>query len=298
MSNSTALIVGMGFGKDVYLPIYNQLGFDVVTVDPSRPATHATVQQAIDACESFRTVHVCTPNHTHESIVNTVAPYADIVFVEKPGVIDHVTWAKLIKDHINTTRIMMVKNNQYREEIPQFRQLLRDAYQITVNWQNKHRVPNPGTWFTEKQLSFGGVSRDLMPHLLSYFTHLTDYIGSTKQYVSAVQSQSLQQITHSDYGTVNLNGVYDVDDHCVFKFLDPNGVLWELTACWQNNTHDDSSITFHLPNYDPVKFQLGLCPESAYKSMICTALRNIHDDVFWKYQYEQDMWIHRQVDVI
>lgn len=298
MTNKKTLIVGMGFGQAVYVPIYTELGFDIVTVDPIKPAQFASVQEALRAHDYFDTVHVCTPNHTHEAVTRTVAAYAGIVFVEKPGFSDHVAWADMVKDFIYTTRIMMVKNNQYRDEMANFQNLLAQSHSVLLNWKNQHRIPNPGSWFTTKELSFGGVSRDLMPHLLSYFTEMADYIGANKLYVSAEQSVQLADITHTDYGAVDHSGVYDVDDYCNFKFLDVNGVKWQITASWHGSDSDDSSITFKLRNGQSLRFELGLCPESAYKSMICAAIHNQNNDEFWKKQYEQDMWIHRQVGVI
>jgi predicted dehydrogenase len=298
MANKKTLIVGMGFGQAVYLPIYTALGFDIVTVDSTKPADFTSVQQALTEHSYFDTVHVCTPNHTHEAVTRAVAAQAGIVFVEKPGFVDHVAWAAVVTDFIDSTRIMMVKNNQHRVEISNFQKLLTQSHSVQLQWKNQHRIPNPGSWFTTKELSFGGVSRDLMPHLLSYFTAMTDYIGANKLYASAEQSVQLTDITHTDYGVINANGVYDVDDLCDFKFLDSNGVKWHITASWQGHDCDDSSITFMIKGGGALRFDLGLCPESAYKNMICTAMQNQNNDAFWKTQYEQDMWIHRQVDVI
>lgn len=298
MINKKTLIVGMGFGQAVYVPVYTALGFDIVTVDSAKPADFVSVQQALAMHDHFDTVHVCTPNHTHEAVTRSVAAQASMVFVEKPGFVDHVAWAAVVKDFIDTTRIMMVKNNQYRAELPNFQKLLTQSRAVQLNWKNQHRIPNPGSWFTTKELSFGGVSRDLMPHLLSYFTSMTNYISAQKLYVSAEQSVQLADITHTDYGVVNAVGVYDVDDYCEFKFLDVSGVKWAICASWHGHDCDESSITFMIKGGGALRFDLGLCPESAYKNMICTAMQNQNNDAFWKTQYEQDMWIHRQVGVI
>jgi predicted dehydrogenase len=298
MSNKTALIVGLGFGNAVYVPIYQQLGFNIVTVDMQKDADFKTLSDAIDAHQLFNVVHICTPNFTHEKLAKEIAPYAEIVFVEKPGVADHIAWSDLVEEHIDTTRIVMVKNNQYRAEIEQFRNLLADSVSVNLKWTNKNRIPNPGSWFTNKELAFGGVSRDLIPHMLSYFTTLTDYFYSEKLHVLATQNYTLDQITDSDYGTVDPDGIYNVDDHCSFEFVDTNSVNWKIVSSWKNNEADDSSISFVLKSDEIVKIELGLCPEEAYKTMIITALDNKDNDKFWQQQYQQDMWIHRQVEKI
>ena len=62
---------------------------------------------------------------------------------------------------------MMTKNNQYRENITEMAEAADPKKGVTrINWINDNRVPS-GSWFTNKELAFGGVSRDLMPNLLS-----------------------------------------------------------------------------------------------------------------------------------
>jgi predicted dehydrogenase len=296
--NKKTLIVGMGFGNAVYVPVYQQLGFEIVTVDSTKSANFSKIEDALQEHEHFDTVHICTPNYTHEVIARTVALNSSIVFVEKPGVENHAAWANLVKEFIETTRFVMVKNNQYRQEIERFKYLLAESTKVTLNWTNRNRIPNPGSWFTTKELAFGGVSRDLMPHMLSYFTVLTDYFSSSKQHVTADQNYTLDIIDSTDYGIVDPQGIYNVDDQCSFNFIDAEGVNWNMLASWKNNKLDDSSISFVLRSGEIVKFELGLCPQSAYETMIITALDNLHNDKFWKDQYEQDMWIHRQIGPI
>ncbi len=291
-----ALIVGLGFGQAVYKPILSKLGYEICTVDLKDGANYTNVDHAVRDHGKFDIVHICTPNYTHENLARQVAPYADIIFVEKPGVINHTAWHNLIKDF--DARVMMVKNNQYRAEIDEFKRLAKESNAVNIRWDSKNRIPQPGSWFTTKNLAFGGVSRDLIPHMLSYFTALTDYIASTKNYVLAHQQYTLSDIDDTDYGVVNKDGIYNVDDFCSFEFVDTENTNWMLTANWKNNKEDDSSISFHLKDGNILKFNLGLCPEEAYEKMIKTAVENLNNDKFWKSQYEQDMWIHRQIEQI
>ena len=46
----------------------------------------------------------------------------------------------------------------------------------------------------------------------------------------------------------------------------------------------------------PRTFNLGLCPEIAYKQMIETAIANLNNKDFWNTQLEQDLWIHKMID--
>jgi predicted dehydrogenase len=288
-----ALIIGMGFGRAVYKPVLEELGYQVITVDPIQPADFLTVEAAIDAHKHFDTVNICTPNFTHEPLARAVAPYADLVFVEKPGVKDHYEWRQMVIDN-PTTHFMMVKNNQYRDTIEQFKLLADQSHTVRVVWNNKNRIPNPGSWFTTKERAFGGVSRDLIPHMFSYYTALTDYTKGNKLYATAVQRHSLDTVNDTDYGTVNKNGVYDVDDFCEFEFKNGD-TTWVLTANWKDDKADDVYISFDMKN-SAAKFVLGLCPEEAYKAMIENAVNNLNNNEFWKEQLAQDIWIHKQIE--
>jgi predicted dehydrogenase len=288
-----ALIIGMGFGRAVYKPVLEELGYQVITVDPIQPADFLTVESAIEAHRHFNTVNICTPNHTHELLARKVAPNADIVFVEKPGVKDHYTWRQMVIDN-TTTRFMMVKNNQYRDTIKHFKELADQSHTVRVVWNNKNRIPNPGSWFTTKNKAFGGVSRDLIPHMLSYYVALTDYTKGNKLYATAVQRHELNDIIDTDYGKIDYNGIYDVDDFCEFEFKNGN-TTWVLTANWKDDLADDVYISFDM-NTTAVKHVLGLCPESAYKAMIENAVNNLNNNEFWTEQLAQDLWIHKQIE--
>ena len=287
-----ALIVGMGIGQ-LYHSVFASLGYEIDTVDsnPEKNATFKTVDNIVD---EYDIAVICTPNFTHEIVARTIAKNCKIVLIEKPGVQDSKSWFCLIEDFPNT-RFMMVKNNQYRDEIKLFKRQADQSDRVYVRWNNANRIPQPGSWFTTKELAFGGVSRDLIPHMLSYYCALTDYTQGRKIDAIAMQNYLLSDITSTDYGTVNPDGVYDVDDFCKLEFKNGN-TTWLLSANWKTNLdHDDSSISFSMRN-SAVRHALGLCPESAYKTMVETAVKNLNNDEFWQSQFEQDIWIHQQIE--
>jgi hypothetical protein len=131
--------------------------------------------------------------------------------------------------------------------------------------------------------------------MLSYYCALTDFTKGQKVDSTSIQNYLLSDITSTDYGTVNSDGVYDVDDFCKIEFKNEN-TIWSLSANWKTNLdHDDSSIAFGMKN-SAVRHELGLCPESAYKKMIETAVENLNNDAFWDNQFAQDVWIHEQLE--
>lgn len=291
-----SLVIGMGIGL-LYKTVLTELGHEVVTVDmdPAKGADYYDYATAYKDHIYFDTVHICTPNHTHASLARDAGNRdAKLVFVEKPGVENHYVWASLIRDCPNT-RFMMVKNNQLRDEIPKFKDLADKSERVWVRWNNANRIPHPGSWFTTKDKSFGGVSRDLIPHMLSYYCILTDYNKGVKLFAKAMQHYELNDIHSTDYGSVNPNGTYNVDDFCEIEFKNRN-TTWILTANWRTNLdHDDSSISFCL-NGSAIRYELGLCPESAYKKMIKEAVQNLNNVEYWKEQQAQDIWIHKQIE--
>ena len=294
-----SLIVGMGIGQ-LYKQVLSELGHEIITVD-TNPAVNADFTEVEPAMLSgpFDTVHICTPNYTHENIARLVAPVADIVFIEKPGLESALAWFNLTQDFPDT-RFMMVKNNQYRDNIAQLTQLAHKAKSICLTWNNNDRVPNPGTWFTTNKLAYGGVSRDLLPHLLSLFQCLSGYSYDQAKLLteSAERFWQLSDLTQTDYGRVDTDGVYDVDDQVEMSYIDTHGCHWIIESNWRTLTGDDRSILMTFEDGSQYSFELGLCPEDAYKRMITTAIEMREVQAFWDLQLDLDVWIHKTIENI
>jgi hypothetical protein len=288
-----SLIVGMGIGQ-LYKTVLTNLGYEVITVDKNIDckADFTSVDSAIIAHGPFDTVHICTPNFTHFEIAYRLAPHTQIMFIEKPGVANSFTWKKLV-EAFPRTRFMMVKNNMWRSNISDLKKSADKAKIVEINWIRKNGVPFPGGWFTTKKLAFGGVSRDLMPHLLSLYIAMnskwrTDTITSS----SSTIQWKLEDINSTEYGTVNKNGTYDVDDLCSINIKDK----WKCTANWRSVHDENKSIKFIMEDGTEESFELGWCPEDAYQSMIKEAVEKINDSNFWRDQYDQDTWIHERIE--
>lgn len=289
-----SLIIGMGIGQ-LYARVLESLGHDVVTVDLD--ATKAQFTDLDEALKEgpFATAHICTPNYTHLELAKKISPHVGILMVEKPGVRTSVEWSELFAHCLNTrTRLMMVKNNQYRDSIEEIANLAKTSSKVILRWENANRIPFPGSWFTTKSKAFSGVSRDLMPHLLSIFSlcDVTDEFAEIK----TERRYSLETITSTDYGTIDKNGVYDVDDRAECIITGRSGTQWELIADWANGIKDDRSITFVSRTGIETRYELGLCPELAYQEMITAALNHVESDEWWMRQYVQDVWIHTELE--
>ena len=287
-----SLIIGMGIGN-LYKDVLTKIGHEVVTVDldPTK-ADFTDIKLAIRKHSWFETAHICTPNFTHKELAEQVAAHAKIVFIEKPGLKTSKEWTDLVKMR-PYTRFMMVKNNMWRNNMPQLLEQATHAKQVHIRWIRKNCVPSPGSWFTTKDKAFGGVSRDLMPHLLSLFVAMNPkWEQAQVNEQTAVACWELKDIESTDYGTVNPNGIYDVDDMCVINF----GNKWKCSANWRSLDEEDSSIKFIMEDNRVEKFELGWCPEEAYHNMIVDAMTNVDNREFWLRQYNIDTWIHERIE--
>ena len=288
-----SLVIGMGIGQ-LYKTVLEKLGHEVITVDKdiSKRASMPSIDAAILLYGRFDTVHICTPNFTHFEIAAKIAPYAKIVFVEKPGVADSNSW-NILLETFKYTRFIMVKNNMWRSNIAELTELASKSKTVKIRWIRKNCIPSPGSWFTTKKLAFGGVSRDLMPHLLSLYVAMNpDWKHETVSGQTAMQCWELKDIESTDYGTVNPNGTYNVDDMCVINF----GDKWKCAANWRSIDEEDSSIEFTMQDNTVEQFELGWCPEEAYHNMIVDAITNIDNSEFWLKQYAIDTWIHERIE--
>jgi len=291
------LVIGLGIGQ-LYAKILTQLGHTVFTVDPdqNKQATFTNLKTALSAHPELDAVFICTPNHTHDSIAQTVAPHSRVVFVEKPGVLNSKRWQTLQLTYPQT-KFLMTKNNMWRSWEEEFYIRTNAAEVIKINWINRNRVPSPGSWFTTKKLSFGGVSRDLMPHLLSIFIAMNpkNYKEFQIESKSIKQNWKLNDLADTEYGTVNLDGTYDVDDWNEIV-LNNGKKKYVLTADWRSMDKDDRAIHCYQREKLVKSFDLGLCPESVYATMIRNVFENINNEDFWNQHKEHDVWIHNMIN--
>jgi len=277
-----ALVIGLGMGTQ-YVSWLKTLGYSVTTVDmdPAKGADFTDHKEAVQSSK-FNIIYIGTPNYTHELIARDVAASTDFLLIEKPGVKDSVAWTQLVRD-FPSTRIAMVKNNQYRFETSGYKSLLKSSTNVKVVWSRQSGVP-ASPWFVDKERSFGGVSRDLMPHLLSYYTNLTNYQTGIRLFA--------QSADRTNTG---------IDDHCEIEFTN-NRVVWLLEACWRNNSKEEHYIEFTVQDKQ-IRFELGDyftafggCPAGPYMNMIKTCMDNLNNQSFWDDQLEQDVWIHKQIE--
>jgi hypothetical protein len=187
----------------------------------------------------------------------------------------------------------MTKNNQYRSNIEEIKALASECRNIHLHWINYDRVPGPGSWFTDQDLAFGGVSRDLAPHLFSLLAVIEeDYKNISWSQPIIFRNWRLNDLTTTAYGQIKENGRYDVDDRYEISGTLNRQRQYHVRADWRSMTHTDIGIHFgeHF-------VELGLCPEDAYARMIETAMQNYNNQAFWNKERTQDLWIQKMITV-
>jgi predicted dehydrogenase len=265
------VIVGLGIGS-VHLEQAIKLNlFDnIITIDndPSKNPTYSDIgfNQFLESQENphFNMVIICLPNFLHRRYIDLLAPYSEVIIVEKPGLSSVEEWNTVLEEFPDT-RIVMAKNNMFRNTIERWREEYNKSSIINCIWLNKNRVPFPGGWFTNKEKAWGGVSYDLLPHLI----HIAISAGSGKIsdpiYSTRFQKWNMADVQDTEYGVVNQNNpIYNVDDHCRISFMVDDKKI-NCVAAWKSDRieNDKAEIQFIQEEHNII-IEQGLCPNAAY----------------------------------
>lgn len=287
-----ALIVGIGGIGQVYIEQAKRLGHKVITVDNKLKADFKSVD---DFCKSDRNADyavLATPNFTHLPLATKLADCKQIkmIVVEKPGFPNVSLWTAFYVTYPKT-KLFLAKNNLFRSEIDMFDCLpFEDIESVNIVWLNKSRIPNPGSWFTNKKLAFGGVGHDLVPHLYCFAIATGVELNNIEHFeIHKTQDWNLDTCGATDYGVVVKDGIYDVEDHIQLGFY-WNKIHYQLEADWKNDEEDKQCMTINFKDGHTIDYNFGLCPNVAYGNMIETYLTMT--DLGYKHHKIVDTKIH------
>ena len=305
MCKKTAIVVGLNIGS-VYVEQLKQRNFKVITVDanPEKHADFVSIQECIknynitDNTYYYTIGVICTPNYLHLEHIDLLAPYCEAILVEKPGLENENIWNSTVEKYRAQYHctIQLVKNNLFRPEVNwlcDFIHNFKDTISnIEINWLTVDRTPFPGGWFTNKKLSWGGISRDILPHLLSFYHGIGGNFEAPIKQVEAT-IWKFEQTLNTSYGTYNkVNPVYDVDDAASLEFTLFDTLPTKLIAAWKTSKDaDDLSINIHMNDGQSFKYEFGLCPNYVYGLMLDAIDNDIdHEKI--------DTWIHKIISSI
>lgn len=309
------LVLGLGIGS-VYVDELSKT-HDVDTLDnnPELDTTYNELSdlEVIDRKKMYDIAIVCLPNFLHEPAIEALRDLADIILVEKPGLPSLPEWQRMRTEcEVEGTRLVMAKNNMYRKGLGEFFDLVDvmidhgSVKKVCISWVNNARIPNPGSWFTDKDKAWGGVGRDLMPHLLNelYMTMYTDPADEPCDWIKSAKLTQRYDIDSAsklcgdpEYANGDATGVYNVDDRAVIVAED-DGVEYHLTADWAHDYGvEDVGISVELTE-GYMLYRLGLCPNECYGDMVNTMLAFVDDQTFWEEQAEIDDFTLGAIDYL
>lgn len=290
MSNKykSVMVIGTGGIGQVYIAQNRRSGYNVVTVDTNEnlDVDFHSLEEAIAAHPTVDLAVICTPAFTHKGIAAMLVDCAKNILVEKPGFRTAKEW-----EEFPSKNIFMVHNNMYRRQLRSFKYMISSCgvKEIYIQWHNEERIPHPGNWFTNKELAFGGVSRDLIPHLLHMAYVLTgcktaddlEFHSSfvEQNYTLDKNHESRRLIKHTNYGEVVPNGVYDVDDYAKVDVI-AHGIPVSIEASWDHPWickdlgSEPRDITILFTDGTTAAFDFGLCPDVCYQEMCKTIIEN------------------------
>jgi hypothetical protein len=140
----------------------------------------------------------------------------------------------------------------------------------------------------------GGVHLDLLPHLLSVVCGIlnTSYISTTAdEKAYRYQHYELSDLAATTWGNYDPNGTYDVEDQCYYETRHGNYQI-RCAATWKMDVPKDY-ISWNLKFNDGsrIKFETGLCPESAYEYMLVEYMNMEMDSASYEYNVHCDEMI-------
>lgn len=281
------LIIGLGIGK-LYQEQCEKLGYNVTTIDgDSSKNAHYTQIESVYG-QTFDLGIICTPNYTHYEYALKLSYICKNVLVEKPGFKDLKELEHLYE---LGPKIYVVKNNLYRN-IKDYK--LDKFSKVKLNWITKNRIPHPGSWFTNKSLSYGGVKKDIYPHMIALMLKISNYKLLTPIGSESKQNYTLDTIKSTDYGTIVPNGIYDVEDYFKAKFYDKeNYIYYEIEINWASGDKEDISINYSDTDNNFSREELGLCPNDAYGKMVKEIIDNTDNYLFYEFNKILDRYIQK-----
>lgn len=193
MSSGTVKIglVGCGWiAENGHVPAFKLLRnaeiiavFDIDIGRALRLATKFGIENFFDSFNDFLqsgvdAVVITTPNYTHAKYALEALENGKHVLCEKPFTVLSSETEKIIKIAQKNRRVVIPGF------VSRFRDDVKKMYEIVLNnvgkirrveagWIRKAGVPRPGTWFTSKELSGGGVLIDLGSHIIDLCLMLT-----------------------------------------------------------------------------------------------------------------------------
>ena len=164
-------------------------------------------------------VIIATPNYTHAMYSIRMLECGIHVLCEKPVAL-HASEIERIKKLEKERNVVYCPGfvNRWRFDIQQIYAMISDnrignILSIEAGWLRKNGVPRPGTWFTKREYSGGGVLVDLGSHVIDIcLMLLKDKVVSQYQLLTAMNQDTINKNSGAaSWFAYSYNDSYEID---------------------------------------------------------------------------------------
>lgn len=230
--------------------------FDVDSEKAVRISNQFSIPYVFSKLEEFLNcgldgVIVATPNYTHAEYTKEALKQGIGVLCEKPVALN-VSEIKEIIELIDREHAVYVPGfvNRWRKDMQEITHALQkkavgDICKIDAGWIRRNGVPRPGTWFTNRKFSGGGVLADLGSHVLDLCLLFLgdakpiDYrmVTSVCNYNKIQQTKAAEWFQSDDTNKFHM----DVEDTAIVQVNFEQGIMLNAKLSWLAQTNADGT---------------------------------------------------------
>ncbi|WP_423745669.1 Gfo/Idh/MocA family oxidoreductase (plasmid) [Haladaptatus sp. SPP-AMP-3] len=247
-------VVGLGFMGQTHATNAEELGHDVVAGADIDPATRDEFESAYGAAtyegfeamyeaENLDAVAVSTPNTYHEAAVVAALEHGYDVFCEKP-LADTLESAERMAEAARAADGFCMVNfhNRVSTAAELFMGYQEDGYfgeirHVRANYVRSRGIPGVGSWFTNEELSGGGVVVDIGVHAIDLALYLMGF--PPVEDVFAVTRTGFgdrdDYVDPDDWYDATEEAVFDVEDSATALIRCADDRTLSLEVAWAAN---------------------------------------------------------------
>ncbi|MHC1683115.1 MAG: Gfo/Idh/MocA family protein [Clostridiaceae bacterium] len=192
-------------------------------------------------------VIISTPNYSHGEYILRTLEKGKHVLCEKPFTVFLEETKEIITLANKNKKIVMPGFvNRFRYDIEKMRQIILDndigdIKKIEAGWVRRSGVPRPGTWFTNKKLSGGGVLIDLGSHIIDLcLMLLSDKNIKEKALTTSYNYTNNSELSASWFKRDTKNNLtIDVEESALSEIVFQDKVLLQVKLSWLASKEGD-----------------------------------------------------------
>ncbi|MBD5534763.1 MAG: Gfo/Idh/MocA family oxidoreductase [Lachnospiraceae bacterium] len=186
---------------------------------------------------------IATPNYTHVPYTLAALEHKVSVLCEKP-IAFHTNEVVEVKKLAEANEVLYVPGfvNRWRKDIQTLYQMIKDnqfgeILQVNGGWIRKCGVPRPGTWFTKREYSGGGVLIDLGSHVVDICNLFLGSHDVADDYQLTTGLCTDEKLKHSGFAKwFERKGekefAMDVEDNIIAKVHYPDNKKIQVNLSW------------------------------------------------------------------